>query len=95
MSAFANRVISIYNRKTSMRLSTAEWNALDAICKKENISRKQLLELIDTCKSTASGLTSAVRLFALTYFRTSYQNQTATLADIKTNVLREALKAII
>lgn len=37
MASLSNRVISIYNRKTSMRLAPAEWEAIDTICRRENI----------------------------------------------------------
>ena len=50
MASLSNRVISIYNRKTSMRLAPAEWEAIDTICRRENIKRKKLFELIDANK---------------------------------------------
>lgn len=62
MASLSNRVISIYNRKTSMRLAPAEWEAIDTICRRENIKRKKLFELIDANKDEKMGLTSSVRL---------------------------------
>ena len=62
-----NRVVSIYDRKTSMRLALQEWTALDAICKREHIKRKKLLELIEDNKDADCGLTSFVRLFTIVY----------------------------
>ena len=50
MASLSNRVISIYNRKSSMRLAPAEWEAIDTICRRENIKRKKLFELIDANK---------------------------------------------
>lgn len=44
MASLSNRVISIYNRKTSMRLAPAEWEAIDTICRRENIKRKKLID---------------------------------------------------
>lgn len=71
MSSLSNRVISIYNRKTSIRLAPAEWDALETICKLENIKRKKLFEIIDINKNKEIGFTTAVRLFAIIYFRNS------------------------
>ena len=64
-----NKFVSIYNRKTSMRLANEEWSALDAICKRENIKRKRLLELIEDNKDKDCGLTSFVRLFVMVYMQ--------------------------
>ena len=47
MTKLANRVISIFDRKTSMRLAMPEWTAVDDICRRENIKRKHLFEIID------------------------------------------------
>jgi len=67
MAELINRVICIDNKKTSMRLATAEWSALEFICTRENIKRNQLLELIDSHKNNKMGLTNAVRLFSIVY----------------------------
>ena len=68
MASLANRVISIHDRKTSMRLAPAEWEAIDTICKREHIKRNDLLDLISRRKDQKLGLTCSVRLFALIYF---------------------------
>lgn len=68
MAELANKVIFISNKKTSMRLATAEWNAIEMICKRENIKRNQLLELINNRKDSKLGLTCSVRLFTIIYF---------------------------
>lgn len=67
MTKLANRVISVFDRKTSMRLALPEWNAVDDICKREHIKRKRLFELIEENKDPKLGLTSSVRLFVITY----------------------------
>lgn len=67
MTKLANRVISVFDRKTSMRLAALEWNAVDAICKLENIKRKKLFELIESNKDPQLGFTCSVRLFAITH----------------------------
>ena len=67
MTILLNRVISIYEHKTSMRLAKSEWYILDRICIRENIKRNQLLEIIDKHRTPELGLTPAVRLFSLLY----------------------------
>lgn len=46
-----------------MRLANAEWEAIDSICKRENIKRNNLLEMINARKDAKMGLTCSVRLF--------------------------------
>lgn len=67
MTILLNRVISIYEHKTSMRLAKSEWYILDRICIRENLKRNQLLEIINEHRSPGLGLTPAVRLFSLLY----------------------------
>ena len=71
MASLSNRVISIYDRKTSMRLAPAEWKAVDTICKREDIKRKKLFEIIDMNRDKNLGLPSSVRLFAIIYYQNS------------------------
>lgn len=68
MAELVSKVINLSNKKTSMRLADAEWDALDAICKRENIKRNNLLELINENKDKNMGLTCSVRLFSVIYF---------------------------
>lgn len=67
MTKLTNKVISIFDKKTSMRLAAKEWNAVDDICKREHIKRKKLFELIAENKDPKLGFTSSVRLFTITY----------------------------
>ena len=67
MTKLTNRVISIFDKKTSMRLATKEWIAVDDICKREHIKRKKLFELIAANKDPKLGFTCSVRLFTITY----------------------------
>ena len=68
MAELSSRVIVIDKHKTSMRLANAEWEAVDSICKRENIKRNYLLEMINTHKDAKMGLTCSVRLFSLIYY---------------------------
>ena len=68
MTKLITKIITLNSRKTSMRLAQTEWEAVDLICKKENISRKALIEMIAEAKDYSISLTSTVRLFAIVYF---------------------------
>ena len=67
MIILTSRVVSLHDRKTSMRLTDIEWRILDGICYREKIKRKNLLELIEDNSPKVFGLTPAVRLFLLLY----------------------------
>ncbi|MBO5997981.1 MAG: ribbon-helix-helix domain-containing protein [Alphaproteobacteria bacterium] len=62
--------VVVNGRRTSMRLDKETWLALSDICKRENITLYKLCSLIDSSKGS-SGLSSATRLFVLTYYRRS------------------------
>ena len=62
--------VVVNGRRTSMRLDKETWQALSDICKRENITLYKLCSLIDSAKGE-SGLSSATRLFVLTYYRRS------------------------
>jgi len=68
MVNLVNRVICINNKKTSMRMTLAEWDAFEIICKNENVSKSTLLNLINNNKNHTIGLTNSVRLFSIVYF---------------------------
>lgn len=95
MASLSNRVVSIYNRKTSMRLAPAEWKAIDTICKRENIKRKNLFELIYANKDDKMGLTSSVRLFSLIYYRKALQYQLEHKQNHRASPMCDAIKGII
>lgn len=94
-----NRVISISNKKTSIRMATHEWEAFDIICKKENVSRNLLLELLNSNKNENLGLTNAVRLFSIVYFHHFFvekEKSTYTSPRIKPiSPIFEAIKRIL
>lgn len=63
-----NRIICLTSRRTSMRLCVKEWEALKEICRKEKITRNQLVDCIDKHRSGELGLSYATRLFITNYF---------------------------
>ena len=62
-----NKVISIFDRKTSMRLTTSEWEAFDDVCKHLHLKRKKVIEKLFKDKPENFGLTCAVRDFVVSY----------------------------
>lgn len=95
MASLSNRVISIYDRKTSMRLAPAEWKAVDTICKLENIKRKKLFEIIDMNRDKNLGLTSSVRLFSIIYYQASILRKQYHYNDALYYPIFEAVRGII
>lgn len=91
MTIYLNRVISLHNKKTSMRLAKQEWIILENICHKEKIKRKVLLELINSHKSAELGLTSSVRLFSLLYLNNLIQDGSFLIND---QLIRKTLSEI-
>ncbi len=68
MTKLLNKILFINNRRTSMRLCVSEWRLLDLICKIENISRNDFLELMENSNCCGLGLTYYTRLFIMQYF---------------------------
>ena len=60
--------VKVNGRRTSMRLDEETWRALMDVCLRENMNIHQLCSKIDSSRGLY-GLSSAARLFVLTYFR--------------------------
>ncbi|MBR5130363.1 MAG: ribbon-helix-helix domain-containing protein [Alphaproteobacteria bacterium] len=60
--------VIVNGRRTSMRLDRETWTSLHDICARERINIHELCSKIDSVRGK-SGLSSATRLFVLTYFR--------------------------
>lgn len=60
--------VIVNGRRTSMRLDRETWISLNDICHREGMTIHQLCSKIDSARGN-SGLSSATRLFVLTYFR--------------------------
>ena len=64
-----NKILTINDRRTSMRLCSQEWEALKDICTRERIHRNHIIEILDKMENTNLGLTSLTRLFLLMYYK--------------------------
>lgn len=69
MPVLLNRNVYVGERRTSMRLEPEMWSALEEICLRENVTLAQLTERIAGTMEDEGSHTSAVRTFALNYFR--------------------------
>ena len=67
-STLVNRNVTIGQRRTSLRLEPAMWDALEEICRREEMSQHELCAMIDE-RRRASSLTAAIRVFIVNYFR--------------------------
>jgi len=62
------RNVTVSGRRTSVSLEVAMWEALKELCDRERLTAAELFTLVDQKRDEAS-LASALRIFALTYFR--------------------------
>ncbi len=68
MSTSVNRNVTLRNRRTSLRLEPAMWDALEEICRREGCTIHQMSSMVDS-RRRRSALTAAVRVFVLRYLR--------------------------
>lgn len=78
MVKLVSRIIYLDCKSTCIRLCDQEWDALDKICKEENVKRKELIEQIRINKNNQLGLTPAIRLFTLLYYKDHFRPQKKT-----------------
>jgi predicted DNA-binding ribbon-helix-helix protein len=66
-STLVNRNVTVGDRRTSMRLERAMWEALHEICRREGKSLNKFVTEIAAQRSESS-LTAAIRVYLLRYF---------------------------
>ena len=67
-SRLINRNIIAARGRSSMRLEPEIWDALQEICRREQVGLGDLVQRVEGTRSEG-GRTSAVRVFAFQYFR--------------------------
>ncbi len=77
-----NKILNVNNRRTSMRLCSKEWSAIDNICAKEHLNRNQLISMIENRKNRNLGLAYSTRLFALLYYQSAADNKKVNIQNI-------------
>tara|TARA_R110001592_G_scaffold16881_16_gene71772 strand:- start:15755 stop:16156 length:402 start_codon:yes stop_codon:yes gene_type:complete len=68
-SSLVSRNITIFGRRTSVRLEPDMWVALNDIADREKCSIHDICGLIYTRKNIQTSLTAAIRVFLILYFR--------------------------
>ena len=69
MGTLVARNVRVGELRTSMRMAPYMWEALDEICKREEITRSDFVTRVDAYRSDEGSLTDAVRVAILAYFR--------------------------
>ena len=74
MSTLVSRNITLQDRRTSMRLEPAMWDALDEICRREGRTIHELCSMVEH-QRRESKLTAAIRVFVMAYYRAASTNE--------------------
>ncbi len=68
-STLVSRNITVFGRRTSVRLEPEMWMSLREIAKREGCSIHDICTLISVRKNENTSLTAAIRVFLMLYFR--------------------------
>jgi len=68
VSTLVCRNVTVSGHRTSIRLEPEMWDALHELCRREGKSVNAVCSMVDRARR-ASALTSALRVFIVTYFR--------------------------
>ncbi len=68
-AALCSRNFEMSGRRTSARLESPLWRAFDEISAEIGVNRAMLARMIDARRERGTGLTSALRIFLLSYYR--------------------------
>ena len=68
-STLVSRNVTVYGRRTSIRLEPEMWEALKDVAKKEKCSVHNLCTLVFLRKNGDTSLTAAIRVFLMLYFK--------------------------
>ena len=68
-SSLVSRNITIFGRRTSIRLEPEMWTALNDIADREKCSVHDICSLVYVRKSSLTSLTAAIRVFLMLYYK--------------------------
>lgn len=68
-TTLVSRNVSIFRRRTSVRLEPEMWNALQDIATREGCTVHDICTLVSVRKNAATSLTAAIRVFLMLYYR--------------------------
>ena len=66
---YANRGVTVDGRKTTVRLEPSSWQALREIAEREKTTVNVLATMIDRHRPKTASLSSAIRVFVTSYYR--------------------------
>ena len=69
------RNVYVEGRRTSMRLEPPMWDALSEIAAANNCSVSDICAAVEIARPETSGLSSALRVFVMEYFRQRHKEQ--------------------
>lgn len=70
-SSLVSKNITIFDRRTSVRLEPAMWDALKDISMREKCSVHDICSLVYVRKGQGTSLTAAIRVFLMLYYRSA------------------------
>lgn len=74
-SSLISRNITVFGRRTSIRLEPEMWQALTEISDREECTVHDLCTLVGIRKKVETSLTAAIRVFIMLYFRAAATEQ--------------------
>jgi predicted DNA-binding ribbon-helix-helix protein len=74
VSTLVSRNVTLFDRRTSMRLEPAMWDALEEISRREGRTIHDICSMVDLQRRESS-LTAALRVFIVAYFRSAATDQ--------------------
>lgn len=74
-STLISRNITIFNKRTSVRLEPEMWNSLHDIASRERCTIHDICSLISMRKQSGTSLTAAIRVFVMLYFKAAATEQ--------------------
>ena len=79
------RNVTVAGRRTSVRMEVVFWDGLMEICAREQIGLNEICTRIDAARK-GSGLTGALRVFVLCYFRELTRRPTSLQAPAQASI---------
>lgn len=74
------RTVPVGKTRTSIRIEPEIWDAIQFIIRNEKTTQAEMFETIKSCKRKGSSFSSAIRVFAMLYFRAAATNEGHKLA---------------
>lgn len=73
--------LRVTGRRTTLRMERALWDAVDDVCIGLGVGRHVLISRVDARRDEGLGLTSALRVFLVSYWRAAAENPEIAVAE--------------